>query len=166
MFSSFARPPIDHRRNTREMSSKTRPPKTTKPRRTAEFQKSAAIDPPRKNKQKEGVAILSQMGEMGDLETTLTRFLIWSSDLPRRASWSLTNLRFARRCCGVCACGRVVLVVARGVVGQNWCVYHCVVGVVGCGELRGGRRVDQGILAMSRFASSGWGTGFGRARIV
>lgn len=48
--------------------------------------------------------ILSQIGEMGDLVATLTRFLSWSSDLPRRASWSLANLRLARRCCGVCAC--------------------------------------------------------------
>jgi len=48
--------------------------------------------------------LLNHIGEMGGLGASLTRFLIWSSDFPRRASCSLANLRFARRCCGVCAC--------------------------------------------------------------
>jgi hypothetical protein len=41
---------------------------------------------------------------MGDLGWSLARFLIWSSDLPMRASTSLANLRFALLCCGVWAC--------------------------------------------------------------
>lgn len=45
----------------------------------------------------------SQNMEIGDLGAFSTRFLIWSSDLPRRASWSFWNLRFARLCWGVCA---------------------------------------------------------------
>jgi len=48
--------------------------------------------------------LLSQTGEMGDFATSFVRFLSWSSDLPMRASLSLANLRFARRCCGVWAC--------------------------------------------------------------
>lgn len=50
------------------------------------------------------IDIPSQTGEMGDLGTSLFFFLSSSLDLPRRASWSRANLRFARRCWGVCAC--------------------------------------------------------------
>ncbi len=39
--------------------------------------------------------------KMGDLSTSFLFFnLIWSSDLPRRSSWSLRNLSFACRCLG------------------------------------------------------------------
>lgn len=51
-----------------------------------------------------GESIPSQTGEMGDLGVSLFLFLSSSLDLPRRASWSRANLRFARRCWGVCAC--------------------------------------------------------------
>lgn len=44
---------------------------------------------------------LSQMGEMGDFCTSLARACLSASDLPRRASWSLTNFAFARLCWGV-----------------------------------------------------------------
>jgi hypothetical protein len=46
----------------------------------------------------------SQKGEMGDLETSLVRFLSCSSDLPMRASCSFANLALRRRCSGVWAC--------------------------------------------------------------
>ena len=46
----------------------------------------------------------SQKGEMGDLATSLPRFLISFSDLPRRASCSLVNLALRRLCSSVCAC--------------------------------------------------------------
>lgn len=49
----------------------------------------------------EMVNILNQIGEMGDLGASLARFLIWSSDLPMRASFSFANLAFALLCCGV-----------------------------------------------------------------
>lgn len=58
------------------------------------------------------MCIPSHKGEMGDLGVSLWRFLISSLDLPRRASCSLTNLRFARRCWGVCACNRSTEVVS------------------------------------------------------
>lgn len=45
-----------------------------------------------------------QTGEMGDLGVSLARFLIWSSDLPMRASCSLANFAFRRRCSRVWAC--------------------------------------------------------------
>lgn len=49
--------------------------------------------------------IPSQMGEMGAFAVSfLVIFLISSVDLPILASCSLANLRFARRCWGVCAC--------------------------------------------------------------
>jgi hypothetical protein len=50
---------------------------------------------------------------MGDLGVSLARFLSWSSDLPRRASCSFWNLRFARRCWGVCACRDLESVVVK-----------------------------------------------------
>jgi hypothetical protein len=46
------------------------------------------------------------MGEMVGFCTSLARTARSASDLPRRASWSLVNLAFARLCCGVWACGR------------------------------------------------------------
>jgi hypothetical protein len=68
-----------YRPRNRARPSKTRPPKMMKPR-TA-----------------------SQKGEMGDLETSLVRFLSCSSDLPMRASCSFANLALRRRCSGVWA---------------------------------------------------------------
>lgn len=41
------------------------------------------------------------MGEMDDLGVSFVRFLIWSADLPMRASWPFANLAFARRWVGV-----------------------------------------------------------------
>jgi len=63
--------------------------------------------------------LLSQMGETGVFTTFSAFFLSWSSDFPRRASWSLTNLRFARRCCGVWAC-----TIARVNVLSTWTDYR------------------------------------------
>ena len=42
-----------------------------------------------------------QMGETGDLTTSLVRFLMSSSDFPLRASCSLEKRAFALRCVGV-----------------------------------------------------------------
>ena len=47
---------------------------------------------------------LIQTGEIGLLGASFARFLIWSSDLPLRASCSLTNLALRRRCSSVWAC--------------------------------------------------------------
>lgn len=47
---------------------------------------------------------LSQTGDMGDFCASLDRTCLSASDLPRRASWSLTNFAFARLCWGVWAC--------------------------------------------------------------
>lgn len=57
---------------------------------------------------------------MGDLGVSLVRFLISSLDLPRRASCSLTNLRFARRCWGVCACNRSIELISS----QPACLFY------------------------------------------
>ena len=99
----------------RESTSKMMPPKTMKPRRTIARRQSVRYQFGDRELFDVGKYLLSQMGEMGDFCAFSTFFLIWSSDLPRRASWSLTNLRFARRCCGVCAC----------LVAEGWvsCVY-------------------------------------------
>lgn len=70
---------VFHRKKMREMTSKIRPPKTTKPR------------------------MLNQKGEIGDLTASLPRFLMSFSDFPRRASCSLTNLAFRLRCSSVWA---------------------------------------------------------------
>lgn len=77
---------------------------------------------------------------MGALAVSfLAIFLISSVDLPIFASCSLANLRFARRCWGVCACcagsARAVVTVVverrnartRG-TGGAWS-YHCEVEV-------------------------------------
>lgn len=45
-----------------------------------------------------------QIGEIGDLCVSLTRFLICSSALPMRDSCSLANFAFRRRCSSVWAC--------------------------------------------------------------
>ena len=45
----------------------------------------------------------SQNVEMGDFCASLTRFLIWSSDLPMRNSFSFANLALRLRCSGVWA---------------------------------------------------------------
>lgn len=84
--------------------------------------------------------IPSQIGEMGALAVSfLVIFLISSVDLPIFASCSLANLRFARRCWGVCACcaGSAWAVVMGGgreaQCAQAWdrgaWSYHCEVEV-------------------------------------
>ena len=48
-----------------------------------------------------GAVIPIQMGEMGALGVSLVFCLMFSTDLPMRASLPFANLAFARRCCGV-----------------------------------------------------------------
>lgn len=50
---------------------------------------------------------LSHMGETGDFWLGLTSFCTATSDLPRRCSWSLTNLALRLRCSSVWACSRL-----------------------------------------------------------
>lgn len=77
----------------------------------------------------------SQTGEIGDLGASFARFLIWSSDFPRRASCSLTNFAFARLCWGVWAWSRGLALrpnfprstrMHHGQGGVQGTTYHCV----------------------------------------
>lgn len=93
----------------RERTSNIIPPKTTKPRRPGtlwlRISKHVLVIKGRKGGGRAFRRIPSQMGEIGVLAVSfLASFLTSSSDLPILASFCLANLRFARRCWGVCAC--------------------------------------------------------------